>query len=153
MAWCYKTFLLSPGYLCSDWPCINVSTSLFTFHFSADYGQERDWRMVISEEDISSIFRAKTWYSGEVYRELRILNFYLIIFGNTDCIALFCRNLLWTKINQQGCSTNVWSLGRKFSRAGPIPRKLVWRKTTPKLVKNTLNWLQNPPKLEKGRWN
>ena len=41
-------------------------------------------------------------------------------------------------------------LGRKFFRAGPIPKKQVWRKMTPKLVKNTLNWLQNPPKLGKG---
>ena len=38
-------------------------------------------------------------------------------------------------------------------RAGPIPKKQVWRKMTPKLVKNTLNWLQNPPKLGKGPWS
>ena len=44
-------------------------------------------------------------------------------------------------------------LGRKFFRAGPIPKKQVWRKMTPKLVKNTLNWLQNPPKLGKGPWS
>ena len=37
-------------------------------------------------------------------------------------------------------------------RAGPIPKKLVWRKTNPKLVNNTLNWLHNPPKFVKYRW-
>ena len=34
-------------------------------------------------------------------------------------------------------------------RAGPILKKQVWRKMTSKLVKNTLNWLQNPPKVNK----
>ena len=51
-------------------------------------------------------------------------------------------------------------LGRKFSRAGPTwaenssgPGRADSQKTslTPKLVKNTLNWLQNPPKLVKCR--
>ena len=86
-----------------------------------------------------------------VFKQLEYMTRYYNVLSVFEISAIWLRAGPTRSENSSGPGR----LGPKIlpGRAGPIPKKQVWRKMTPKLVKNTLNWLQNPPKLGKGLWS